>query len=128
MPETFNPTVLLTYQRTRERAAAARAERALARLGSSAREDRGPRAKRRKMAPLSAEQRAAAYRAKRGPLAWLFTGSSPEDVIADSSFLKKLVAIHRMRPELRRTGRSIVHLRNGGTVKFNPRTGEVLRP
>jgi hypothetical protein len=69
MAETFNPTVLLARQRVRERVARAKAERALARLGAPAREDRAPRVKRRKMAPLSAEQRAAAYKAKRGPLA-----------------------------------------------------------
>ena len=77
---------------------------------------------------LSAEQRAAAYRAKRGPLAWLFADASAEDVIEDAGFLKKIVAIHRMRPSLRGTGRSIIHLPSGKTVKFNSRTGAVITP
>jgi hypothetical protein len=126
MPEAFNPVVLLAYQRARERTAAARAERALARLGSPANQ-RSATAKvaTRRKAPLSAEQRAAAFRAKRGPLGWIVAGSSPEDVIADSSFLRKIVNIYKVRPYMRYSGRSTINLPSGKTVRFHPSTGKV---
>jgi hypothetical protein len=86
-----------------------------------------PKRTRRKVR-LSAEQRAAAYRAKRGPLAWLFAGSSPEDVIADSRTLKKIHHIYKVRPYMRGSGRTTIHLPSGKSVKFNTRRGEVIRP
>lgn len=80
------------------------------------------------MAPLTAEQRAAAYKATRGPLGWLWVGSSPEDVIADASFLKKIHYIYKSRPYMRHSGRCTIHLPSGRTVKFNTRRGEVIKP
>jgi hypothetical protein len=88
----------------------------------------GVRTATRREVRLSAEQRAAAYRAKRGPLAWLFEGSSPEDVIADSRTLRKIMRIYRDRPRMRHSGRCEIHLPSGKTVKFNARTGAVIRP
>jgi len=86
-----------------------------------------PKRTRRKVRPITAEQRAAAYRAKRGPLAWLFAGSSPEDVIADSRTLKKIHGIYKARPRMR-GGWTTIHLPSGKTVKFDTRRGEVIRP
>jgi hypothetical protein len=122
MPETFNPTVVLAYNRARARAASARAEKALARLGAPARET----AMRREA--LTPAQRAAAIKAKEGPLGWVFEGASLEDVIADSRFLKKVVNIYKARPRMRGGHSTTLHLRNGRTVKLNTSTGELIRP
>jgi hypothetical protein len=117
---TFDPAELLADARRKQRRAEEVVSRARAKLGVQT-------ATRREGA-LDATQRAAADRAMSGPLGWLFVGSSPEDVLADSRTLKKILAIFRRRPDLRGTQRSIIQLRNGRTVKFNPRTGEVIRP
>jgi hypothetical protein len=117
-----NPVVYLAYQRARMKAIQAQAEKKLGRSGETA--TRRPRREIR----LSAEQRAAAFRAKRGPLGWIFTGSSPEEVIEDSRFLRKVAHIFKVRPHMRHSGRCNIHLPSGRTVRFNPRTGEVLRP
>jgi hypothetical protein len=78
---------------------------------------------------LSAEQRAAAYRAKRGPLGWIFTGSSPEDVIADSRTLRKIMRIYKTRPRMRHSsGLTTISLPSGKKVRFHSDTGEVTRP
>jgi hypothetical protein len=81
----------------------------------------------RRKVRLSAEQRAAAYRAKRGPLGWLFAGSSPEDVVRDSTFLRKIHHIYKVRPYMRGVGRTTIHLPSGKSVKFDTRRGEVIR-
>ena len=129
MAEYFNSAVLLAYQRARERTAVARAEQALARLGAPARSDRAHKVTTRRKAPISAEQRAAAFRAKRGPLGWLFAGSSPEKVIEDSTTLRKIAHIYKVRPRMRNSSaRTTIHLPSGKAVKFNTRTGEVVRP
>ncbi len=116
-----NPQVYLAFQRARMRAIQARTEKKLGRSVETA--TRRPR----REIHLDAEQRAAAYKAKRGPLAWLFAGSSPEDVIADSRFLKKIHGIYKARPRMR-GGWTTINLPSGRSVKFDTRRGEVIKP
>ena len=118
----FDPDALLADARRKRERTDEVARRVRLKLGAPKRT-----AVRRKV-PLSAEQRAAAYRIKRGPLGWLFAGSSPEDVIADTSFLKKIHHIYKVRPSMRSSGRCTIHLPSGKSVKFNTRRGEVMRP
>jgi hypothetical protein len=114
-----SPAAYFAYQRARAKAIQARAEKKLGRGGVE-------NATRRPL-HLDATQRGAVERARRGPLGWLFAGSSAEDVVRDSSMLRKLVAIHRARPYLRRGGGkgSAVHLPSGKTVRFHGATGKV---
>jgi hypothetical protein len=96
-------------------------------IARRARAKLGVRTTTRREIRLNAEQRAGAYRAMKGPLGWLFAGSSPEDVVRDSTTLKKIMRIHRDHPRMRHSGRCIIHLPSGKEVKFHPRTGEVTR-
>lgn len=51
----------------------------------------------------------------------------PEDVVRDSTFLKKIHHIYKVRPYMR-GGWTTIHLPSGQTVKFDTRRGEVIRP
>ena len=112
-----NPQVYLAFQRARTKAIAARAEKKLGRRGETAT---------RRAIHLSAEQRAGALRAKSGPLGWIFTGSSLEDVVRDSTTLKKIMRIYKARPRMRHaSARTTIHLPSGKTVRFHTASGEV---
>ena len=126
MTPTFekNPVVYLAYQRARMKAIQARAEKKLGQLGGET-ATRSPR----RSIHLTPEQRSAALKAKRGPLAWIFDGSSLEDVVRDSTTLKKVMRIYKARPRLRNSSaRTTIHLPSGKTVRFHSDTGEVTRP
>lgn len=115
-----NPQVYLAYQRARMKAIQAHAEKKLGRSGETA--TRRPR----REVSLSAEQRAAALKAKSGPLGWIFTGSSPEDIVRDSSTLKSIMRIYKARPRMRnQSARTTIQLSNGRSVRFHPQTGKV---
>jgi hypothetical protein len=124
---TFDPEALLADARRRHQAALERVNRNCARKGVQT-ASFGARRRATRRVVLTPEQRSAALKAKRGPLGWIFTGSSPEDVIRDSTTLKKIMRIYRDRPRMRQSsGRCIIHLPSGKEVRFHPRTGEVTR-
>ena len=99
----------------------AHAEKKLGRSGETA--TRRPR----REVSLSAEQRAAALSAKSGPLGWIFTGSSPEDIVRDASTLKSIMRIYKARPRMRnQSARTTIHAfeRTIGRT-LHPQTGKV---
>jgi hypothetical protein len=121
MTEYVDAAALLEDCRRKQKRADEVARRARAKLGVQT-------ATRREV--LTPERRAAAFKAKRGPLGWIWADvPSPEDVLADCRTLRKIAHVFRVTPRLRRSSwRCIIHLRNGRTVKFDPATGDVLRP
>ena len=119
MTPTFerSPAAYIAYQRAKARAIKARAEKRLGQRGETAS---------RRAIHLSAEQRAAALKAKSGPLGWIFTGSSLEDVVRDSTTLKKVMRIYKARPRMRhQSAHTTINLANGKSVRFHPVSGEV---
>jgi hypothetical protein len=116
-----SPAAYFAYQRARAKAIQARAKKKLGQLGGET-ATRSPR----RPIHLTPEQRSAALKAKSGPLGWIFTGSSLEDVVRDSTTLKKIMRIYRARPRMRHaSARTTITLPSGKTVRFHADTGEV---
>ena len=114
----FDPDKLLADARAKRERANAIANAAYARLGVETAATR----------PRRSGERFSC----RGPLAFLFDGRHPDDVIQDAASFKKVMRVFKKIGPKRAWSRhgcvTTVTLASGKTFRFNFQTGEVTKP